>query len=265
LAQHRLAAKGSPSALGVRRNCSVLALQHPILRQGRAQQIKKRLIVNILVVDIGGTTIKICSSLGPEIRTAPSGPTMTPAAMARSVVTLAAPWRYDVVSIGYPGEVRDGRPSREPNNLAPGWVGFDYRAAFNRPVKVLNDAAMQAIGSFESGRMLFLGLGTGLGSALVVHGTVHGLQLSQLPYKEGGTFGDFLAQRGLARLGLAAWRREVEHVVCLLRGVMVTDYVVLGGGNVCHLERLPPFSRAGHNANAFEGGFRLWRDPELRA
>lgn len=189
---------------------------------------------------------------------------MTPAAMVQAVAALAGSWRYDLVSIGYPGEVRDGRPSLEPNNLAAGWVGFDYRSAFGRPVKVINDAAMQAIGSFESGRMLFLGLGTGLGSALVVHGTVHSLQLSQLPYKEGRTFGDFLAQRGLDRLGLAAWRREVEHVVCLLRGAMVTDYVVVGGGNVCHLERLPPFTRPGHNVNAFEGGFRLWRDPDLR-
>jgi polyphosphate glucokinase len=190
---------------------------------------------------------------------------MTPSAMAEAARTLAGDWRYDVVSIGYPGEVRDGRPSREPNNLASGWVGFDYSKAFGRPVRVINDAAMQAIGSYESGRMLFLGLGTGLGSALVVHGTVQGLQLSQLPYKEGGTFGDFLAQRGLARLGLAAWRQEVEDVVCLLRSALVTDYVVLGGGNVRHLERLPPASRAGHNANAFEGGFRLWRDPDLRA
>ncbi len=220
--------------------------------------------MNILVVDIGGTAIKLCASSGPEIRTASSGPTMTPAAMTKAALRLTEDWEYDVVSIGYPGEVRDGRPSLEPHNLAPGWVDFDYREAFGRPVKVVNDAAMQAIGSFESGRMLFLGLGTGLGSALVIHGAVHALQLSQLPYKEGGSFGDFLAQRGLIRLGLTAWRQEVERVVTLLRRTLVTDYVVLGGGNVRHLERLPPYARAGHNANAFEGGFRLWRDPDLR-
>jgi hypothetical protein len=222
------------------------------------------LVVNILVIDIGGTAIKLCSSARPDIRTAPSGPAMTPSAMVEAALALAGDWRYDVVSIGYPGEVRDGRPSREPHNLASGWVGFDYIKALGRPVRIVNDAAMQAIGSYESGRMLFLGLGTGLGSALIVHGTVHGLELTQLPYKEGSTFGDFLAQRGLARLGLAAWRREVENVVCLLRSALVIDYVVLGGGNVRHLERLPPSSRAGHNVNAFEGGFRLWRDPELR-
>lgn len=220
--------------------------------------------MNILVVDIGGTTIKICSSSGSEIRTVPSGRSMTPDAMVRSVAMLAHSWRYDVVSIGYPGEVRDGRPSLEPNNLAPGWVGYDYHSAFNRPVKIVNDAAMQAIGSFESGRMLFLGLGTGLGSALIVHGTVHSLELSQLPYKDGRTLGDFLAHRGLVRLGLARWCREVEQAVALLRGTMGADYVVLGGGNVCHLERLPPFSRAGHNINAFKGGFRLWQDLNLR-
>lgn len=221
--------------------------------------------MHILVIDIGGSTLKVRASSAPEMRVVPSGPAMTPENMVGKVKALAADWPFDVVSIGYPGEVRGGRPAREPHNLGPGWVDYDFRAAFGRPVRVLNDAAMQAIGSYETGRMLFLGLGTGLGSALVVYGTVHGLELSGLPYKEGGTFGDFLAQRGLERLGIAKWREEVERVVTLLRNAMVADHVVLGGGNVRHLERLPPFTRPGRNANAIEGGFRLWRDPDVRA
>lgn len=189
---------------------------------------------------------------------------MTPQGMAERALALASGWRFDVVSIGYPGAVRDGRPAREPHNLAAGWIDFDYRAALGRPVKIVNDAAMQAIGSYESGRMLFIGLGTGLGSALIVYGMVQGLELSQLPYKQGGTFGDFLAQRGLNRLGLPAWREEVENVVALLRDALVVDHVILGGGNVRLLERLPSNTRPGRNANAFDGGFRLWRDPEVR-
>lgn len=213
---------------------------------------------------MGGSSLKVRVSGASDIRRVPSGPRMTPADMAERALALASDWPFDVVSIGYPGEVRDGRPSREPHNLAPGWVGFDYRRAFGRPVKIVNDAVMQAIGSYQSGRMLFLGLGTGLGSALIVYGTVQGLELSQLPYKDGGTFGDFLAQRGLDRLGLAQWRREVESVVCLLRDALVVDHVVLGGGNVRLLQRLPPYTRPGHNVNAFEGGFRLWQDPDVR-
>lgn len=220
--------------------------------------------MDILVIDVGGSSLKIRNSAAPEIRRVPSGPRMTPCSMAERVLALTADWRFDVVTIGYPGAVRDGRPAQEPHNLAPGWIDFDYRQALGRPVKIVNDAAMQAIGSYESGRMLFFGLGTGLGSALIVYGMVQGLELSQLPYKQGGTFGDFLAQRGLDRLGLTAWRDEVARVVALFRNALVVDYVVLGGGNVRLLERLPAHARPGHNANAFEGGFRLWRDPEMR-
>ncbi|MBK8908090.1 MAG: ROK family protein [Rhodospirillales bacterium] len=220
--------------------------------------------MDILVIDVGGASIKMRTSASPEIRQIPSGRALTPAQMIERTLAVVSDWRFDAVSLGYPGVVRDGRPSLEPHNLGPGWVGFDYQRSFCRPLRIVNDAAMQAIGSYQGGRMLFLGLGTGLGSALLVHGTVHGLEISQLPYKAGHTFGGFLAQRGLERLGLAAWREEVANVVSLLRDALVTDYVILGGGNVRHLDAVPPFCRPGHNANAFEGGFRLWKDPEIR-
>lgn len=220
--------------------------------------------MDILVIDVGGASIKMRTSASPEIRQLPSGRTMTPAQMIERTLAAVADWRFDAVSLGYPGVVRDGRPSLEPHNLGCGWVDFDYHGVFGRPLRIVNDAAMQAIGSYQGGRMLFLGLGTGLGSALLVHGTVQGLEVSQLPYKDGHTFGGFLAQRGLERLGLTAWREEVAAVVSLLRHALVTDYVILGGGNVRHLDAVPPFCRPGHNANAFEGGFRLWKDPEIR-
>lgn len=220
--------------------------------------------MDILVIDVGGSSVKIRTSGMAEMRHVTSGPKMTPRDMADRARALAVGWPFDVVAIGYPGVVRDGRPTQEPHNLAPGWIDFDYRQAFGRPVKIVNDAAMQAIGSYQSGRMLFLGLGTGLGSALIVYGMVQGLELSQLPYKDGSTFGDCLAQRGLDRLGLAAWQQEVEAVVGLLREALVVDHVVLGGGNVRLLQRMPAYARPGHNTNAFEGGFRLWRDPDIR-
>jgi polyphosphate glucokinase len=166
-------------------------------------------------------------------------------------------WSFDVVSIGFPGPVLRGRPVCEPRNLGGGWVGFDFEAAFGRPVRVINDAAMQALGSYEGGRMLFLGLGTGLGSALVVGGRIEPLELAHLPYRK-RTYEDYVGRRGLERLGRKKWRRAVADTVERLREALRPDYVVLGGGNARKLEQLPPGVRAGSNAHAFEGGFRLW-------
>ncbi len=221
--------------------------------------------MQILVLDIGGSTVKLQTNAGPEIRQFQSGPEMTPSRLIEQVNSITQDWHFDVVSIGYPGEVRGGLPSREPNNLGPGWVGFDFRGALRRPIRIVNDAAMQAIGSYRHGRMLFLGLGTGLGSSLVVYGAVQPLELTSLPYRDGLRFGDVLGQRGIDRFGLDAWRQEVATIVPMLRDALVVDNVVLGGGNVRHLTVLPPHTTPGNNALAFEGGFRLWRDPEIRA
>ncbi len=235
--------------------------------------------MRILAIDVGGSAVKVRLDGEEAIRRIPSGPRLTPTAMIAAIRNVLdepgwgePEWgergwgepRWDAVSLGYPGTVRDGRPACEPHNLGSGWVGFDFRAAFGRPVRIVNDAAMQAIGSYAGGRMLFLGLGTGLGSAMVVHGAVVPMELSRLPYRDGGCFGDFLGKRGLDRLGRDAWQAEVAAAVTLLREALVADYVVLGGGNVARLTRMPAHARPGHNANAFEGALRLWRDPEIR-
>jgi polyphosphate glucokinase len=177
--------------------------------------------------------------------------------MISGVTKLATDWKYDVVSIGFPGPVLAGRPVLEPPNLGPGWVGIDYRAGFRHPVKVINDAAMQALGSYEGGKMLFLGLGTGLGSTLIVNGIVEPMELGHLPYRK-KTFEDYVGLRGLERLGKRKWRKIVTAVVGQLVAALEPDYVVLGGGNARHLKTLPPKCRLGDNANAFRGGFRLW-------
>ena len=213
--------------------------------------------MKILVIDIGGTNIKMLASGQREPRKFPSGPTMTPREMAAGVKQAVQGWKYDVVSIGYPGPVRDGRPASEPHNLGKGWVAFNYRAAFGLPVKIINDAAMQALGSYEGGRMLFLGLGTGLGSTLIADGVVMPMELGHLPYRK-GTFEDYVGIRGLERRGKKKWRGAVEDVVARLVAALEPDSVVLGGGNVKKLKALPPLCRAGVNANAFRGGFRLW-------
>ncbi len=213
--------------------------------------------MKILVIDIGGTNIKMLASGQREPRKFPSGPTMTPREMAAGVKQAVQGWKYDVVSIGYPGPVRDGRPATEPHNLGKGWVAFNYRAAFGLPVKIINDAAMQALGSYEGGRMLFLGLGTGLGSTLIADGVVMPMELGHLPYRK-GTFEDYVGIRGLERRGKKKWRGAVEDVVARLVAALEPDSVVLGGGNVKKLKALPPLCRAGVNANAFLGGFRLW-------
>jgi len=213
--------------------------------------------MNVLVVDVGGNSVKILATGQDKPRKFSSGPTLTAEQMVSGVKEVAGEWKYDVVSIGYPGPVLQGRPVLEPYNLASGWVGFDYEAAFGCPVKVVNDAAMQALGSYEGGKMLFLGLGTGLGTALVVEGIVEPMELGHLPYKR-GTFEDYVGIRGLDRLGIKKWRQNVADVVARLIAALEPDDVVLGGGNVKKLKELPPHCRAGDNANAFLGGFRLW-------
>jgi polyphosphate glucokinase len=220
--------------------------------------------MNVLVIDIGGTHVKILATGQNEPRRFPSGPQLTAGQMVSEVKKLAGGWKYDAVSIGYPGPVLHGRPVTEPHNLGHGWVGFDFAAAFKRPVKVINDAAMQALGSYKRGKMLFLGLGTGLGSTLVVDGIVEPLELGHLPYKR-GTYEDYVGLRGLVRRGKKKWRQDVADVVARLIAALEPDEVVLGGGNVKHLKELPPGCRAGDNANAFVGGFRMWEDTSIRS
>ena len=215
--------------------------------------------MKVLVVDVGGTNLKILASGQIEPRRVPSGPKLSAAQMVEAVRTLAEGWEYDAVSIGYPGPVRNGAPSGEPPNLGKGWVGFDFAAAFGKPVKLVNDAAMQALGSYDKGKMLFLGLGTGLGSTLIVDGVIVPMELGHLPYRK-ATFEDYVGERGQEREGLRKWRKRVADVVARLQAALLPDEVVLGGGNVSALKALPPGCRAGDNANAFAGGFRLWPD-----
>jgi polyphosphate glucokinase len=211
----------------------------------------------ILVVDVGATHVKVLATGHKTRREFASGPSLTAKAMVRGVLKITADWKYDVVSIGYPGPAFRGRPVAEPPNLAAGWVCFNFAAAFGCPVKLLNDAAMQALGSYKGGRMLFLGLGTGLGSTMIVEGIVEPMELGHLPYKK-ATYEDYVGLRGLKRLGKKKWRRHVKDVVARLVAALAPDYVVLGGGNVHKLKRLPPGCRRGDNSNAFRGGFRLW-------
>jgi polyphosphate glucokinase len=214
--------------------------------------------MNVLVVDIGGTHVKILATGQKQSREFPSGPTLTAKQMVNRVKKLAGDWKYDTVSIGYPGVVVRNRPVAEPHNLGHGWVGFDFGVAFKRPVKVVNDAAMQALGSYQRGKMLFLGLGTGLGSAMILDGIIEPMELAHLPYKR-GTYEDYVGERSLEKRGKKKWRRYVADVVELLTTALEPDDVVLGGGNVKKLKELPPGCRAGANANAFLGGFRLWQ------
>jgi predicted NBD/HSP70 family sugar kinase len=214
----------------------------------------------ILVLDIGGTHIKLLVTGMKQPIIIPSAPTLTPGIMIRRVKDAVKNSRFDLVSIGYPGPVVHGRPLREPHNLGRGWVGFDFRKALGRPVKIINDAAMQALGSYKGGRLLFLGLGTGLGSAMIADGVVEPMEIAHLPYKSGKTYEDYLGIRGLKRLGRKKWERQVDKVVSLLREALQPEDVVLGGGNVKKLKKLPPGTRLGSNQNAFAGGFQLWRE-----
>jgi polyphosphate glucokinase len=212
---------------------------------------------HILVIDVGGTHVKVLATGQREPREICSGPTMTARRLVQQVKRLVADWKYEVVSIGYPGPVAHNRPLHNPFNLGPGWMGFNFQKAFGCPVKVINDAAMQALGSYKGGSMLFLGLGTGLGSAMIVGGILEPMELAHLPYKK-KTYEDYVGIRGFKRLGRKKWERQVSKAVETLRAALEPDYVVLGGGNSKKLKKLPPKARVGDNRNAFLGGFRLW-------
>jgi polyphosphate glucokinase len=215
--------------------------------------------VKVLAVDIGGTNVKILASGEKEPRKFPSGPHLTPREMVAGVKKLARGWKFEAVSMGYPGMVIHNHPVAEPRNLGRGWIGFDYRAAFGKPIKIVNDAAMQALGSYKGGKMLFLGLGTGLGSTVIADGIVEPMELAHLPYRR-GTYEDYVGLRGLEKRGKKKWRRHVAKVVDQLTAALEPDDIVLGGGNVKKLKELPTGCRRGDNANAFLGGFRLWED-----
>jgi polyphosphate glucokinase len=216
-------------------------------------------MMDILVIDVGGTHVKISLSTRPdEKRKFDSGSELTPGQMVEGVKGLAQDWPYTVISLGYPGAVLGGRPVHDPHNLGAGWTGFDFAAAFACPVRIVNDAAMQALGNYQGGKMLFLGLGTGLGSAMIVDAIVEPLELAHLPYRKGRTFEDYVGVRGLERLGKKKWRKAVFDVVDRLQHALEPGDMVLGGGNVKRLEELPPGSRRGDDMAAFAGGFRLW-------
>jgi len=212
----------------------------------------------ILAIDVGGTHVKVLATGRRKVLEIPSGPKMTAAEMVRKVREGTTGWRYSVVSIGYPGPVLHGKPVSEPPNLGGGWVGFDFKKAFGHPVRLINDAAMQALGGYKGGRMLFLGLGTGLGSALIVDGVLEPMELAHLPFKNGQTYEDRVGDAALKRLGKKKWRRNVTDVVTRLQTALEADEVVVGGGNAKLLRTLPKGVRLGSNANAFIGGYRLW-------
>jgi polyphosphate glucokinase len=216
--------------------------------------------MKVLVIDVGGTHVKVLATGKRAHRQVESGPTMTAEQMVTAVKQLAADWTYEAVSIGYPGPVVHDRPLHEPYNMGGGWVGFDFRTAFGCPVRLINDAAMQALGSYNGGRLLFLGLGTGLGSAMVLDGILEPMELGHLPYKNGRTYEDYVSLRGLKRLGKKRWRQHVLVVIEKLQAALEPDDVVIGGGNAKRLTELPIGCRLGDNANAFAGGFKLWKE-----
>ena len=215
--------------------------------------------MKVLVVDVGGSHVKVLATGHKTPVRIPSGPSMTASTMVRRVRKAVESWTYDAVSIGYPGAVLHGKPVSEPRNLGGGWVGFPFKKAFGRPVIIINDAAMQALGSYKGGRMLFLGLGTGLGSALIVDGVLEPMELAHLPYRKGRTYEDYVGNAGLERFGKRKWRRRVADVIARLKVALEADDVVIGGGNAKLLKTLPRSARLGTNANAFLGGYRLWK------
>jgi polyphosphate glucokinase len=217
--------------------------------------------VNVLGVDIGGTNVKFRSQRQEEVIKVPSGPRMTPEIMMKAIHAQTAGWKYDHVSVGFPGPVVHDRPVLEPHNLGKGWVRFDFKKAFGgKPLKLLNDAAMQALGSYTGGRMLYLGLGTGLGSAMVVDGVVQAMELAHLPWKKRKSYEDYLGKVGLKRYGRKAWEKNVLKVIELMSNALDAEYVVLGGGNAKLVRVLPPKVTVGSNDNAFKGAFLLWED-----
>jgi polyphosphate glucokinase len=223
----------------------------------RAARCQREVAMQVLVIDVGGRSVKLLLAGQSEPVELPSGPEMTPRQMVEAVQKATADWTFDRIAMGYPGPIRDNRPVKEPANLGRGWVGYDYEGAFDRPVRMLNDAAMQALGSYQGGRMLFVGLGTGMGSAMVLEGLVLPMELGHLPYRR-GTFEDYVGRRGLRRLGRTKWLRHVLAVLDLLQAALLPDYVLLGGGKADEVEPLPPYVRRGNNDDAFRGGFLLW-------
>ena len=221
--------------------------------------------MRVLVIDIGGTHVKLYATDRSEPLKIDSGPTMTPRELVKAVTANTSGWKYDVISIGYPGPVVHGKPLNDPANLGKGWLGFDFEKAFGHPVKIINDAAMQALGSYRGGRMLFLGLGTGLGSAMVVDGVLEPMELAHLPYKHGQTFEEFVGTPALKRVGEKKWIKNVFDIVEQLKNALQPEYVVLGGGNSQRLKTLPPETIRGNNEDARKGGLRLWdRSPRRK-
>lgn len=224
----------------------------------RSGHARRRSLPTVLAIDVGGTHVKMKISPDSEEREFRSGPRLSARSMAAKVKAMTKGWDYDVVSMGYPGPVMHGQLVAEPYNLGRGWIHFDFAKAFGCPIKIINDAAMQALGSYSGGRMLFLGLGTGLGSAMIIDGALESMELGHLPYKKGRTFEDYVGSDGLKRLGKKKWRAHVADVVKRLRAALQPDYIVLGGGNVSKIKTLPPHTTLGANENAFIGGFQLW-------
>jgi polyphosphate glucokinase len=220
--------------------------------------------MRVIAIDVGGTHVKVLLSGEDTPRKFESGPSLTPTEMVKGVKQITKDWKYDAVSIGYPGPVMRDRPIVEPFNLGKGWVGFPYERSFGCPIKIINDAAMQALGSYKKGRMLFLGLGTGLGTAMVIDGIVEPMELGHLPYRK-GTYEDYVGLRGLKKRGKRKWRKSVADVVEKMSQALEPDEVVLGGGNVKLLKGMPPHCRPGDNFNAFLGGFRLWNVEAAKA
>jgi predicted NBD/HSP70 family sugar kinase len=216
--------------------------------------------VKILVIDVGGSNVKLLATGRRTPIKVPSGPDFTPRDMVDEVREATADWKYDAVTIGYPGPISRNRPAKEPVNLGVGWTRFNYQRAFGCPVRMINDAAMQALGSYAGRTMLFLGLGTGLGTTLVTNGVVVPLELAHLPFRDKKSYEDTIGEAGLKQTGKRKWRRNVDEIVGLLMAATNADYVVLGGGNVRFMDELPPNTRRGSNANAFRGGYRLWDD-----
>ena len=216
--------------------------------------------LSVLVIDVGGTKIKVGGTGRKALIRIPSGPHFTAEQMATEVKEAIGDWAYDVVSIGFPGPVTNDEIHEEPVNLGKGWAGFDFAKAFGKPVRITNDAAMQALGSYVSGKMLFLGLGTGLGSALVIDGIVAQLELAHLPYRKGGSYEDYVGLRGLRRFGKKSWRKHVARIVTMLKRAMQVEQVVLGGGQAKLLKKVPEGATMGNNTHAIEGGIRMWAE-----
>lgn len=223
----------------------------------KSLQQLRRTAKKVLVVDVGGTHVKIYATGHRPVKI-DSGPAMTPKKMVEAVLKLVDGWQYEFVSLGYPGPVLRGKPLRDPANLGQGWVRFNFQKAFGSPIRIINDAAMQALGSYRGGRMLFLGLGTGLGSALIIDGVLEPMELAHLPYKHGKTFEDYVGAAALKRRGKKKWTKDLFEVVADLKNALQVDYMVLGGGNSRKITTLPPNTYLGDNEKAREGGLRLW-------